>query len=445
MRSNIATPPSHQDVHWTLLRTACAMLHCKLPNVHYPNAMRLRFFSFARNAFFIALLALGCCLGWQTTSLAYEKVETVLPPPPGNFTKERLEELELAITDTGMTRDAIPPIERPVFITVENAKLSHEPGDMVFVLESSDPPRIYPRLTLLWHGVVNEPLADAPTPRRSVTYCPITGTLVAYSGQINDMRTTFGTHGGLLNNNMVLYDRTTGTVWSQLGGLGLSGMFQGKRLQPIPLLWTTFERATTRYPKAQVLSRTTGHRRNYNRDPYGSYARNGTYYQNERIVHPVVHRDERLPAKEPVLGLIFPDLVVAVVHAPLQQAMAANFNAGTTPVVALWDSTLHTARLFDRRMDGEALTFADVGGEFYDNATKTLWSAEGVGLQGRHTGRRLSRLPTTRSMWFAWSAFFPETSLYNWSPSVERQALDTFRKELPDRLQELLFPERGGL
>lgn len=400
---------------------------------------------FVGRSSWLMLVALALLvLGRPASLCAYEKARLVLPPPPGVFTDVRLESMAKAVHETGMARDSIPPIDRPVFISVVDATLSMDPGDHVFVLESTTPPRIYPQTTLVWHSVVNEVEGpDAQKTYRSVTYCPLTGTVAAYSGTIGDVTTTFGTDGGLLNNNTLLYDRATGSLWTQLGGLCIKGTLKGKRLQPAPLVWTTFGRAAARYPEARVLSRATGHRRNYAKDPYGSYSRNGTYYDNTVIVHPVASTDNRQHPKEPVLGLILPEMIVAVVKKSLRHAGAANFDAGAFPIVSFWDDGLHVPRLFDRRVEGQNLRFAKLPQGIFDSATHTLWSPTGEGLQGPLAGRRLLQLPRYESMWFAWYAFFPETKLYNWTPELEAEAARSFPEEIPPALQELLRNETG--
>jgi hypothetical protein len=66
--------------------------------------------------------------------------------------------------------------------------------------------------------------------------------------------------------------------------------------------------------------------------------------------------------------------------------------------------------VYDRRLDGRALTFeADpprAGGSRFDPAA-------GRPVDGPHEGRRLHPVPGATSMyWFAWRAFHPETEVY---------------------------------
>ncbi|GAB7080282.1 DUF3179 domain-containing protein [Megalodesulfovibrio paquesii] len=371
--------------------------------------------------------------------MAYEKTTLVMPPPPGMLTPERLDTMASRILDTGVARDAIPPIDRPEFMSITDANLVMDAGDPVFLLEDASPPRIYPQMTLVWHAVVNEVEGTGPASvRRSVTYCPLTGSVVAYSGTVGSTVTTFGTAGPLLENNTLLYDRATGSLWTQLAGLCVKGPLKGARLSPTPLLWTTYGRAAARYPNALVLSKATGFRRDYSKDPYGSYTRNGTYYDNNVLVHPVSTLDRQQPLKEKVLGLILPDMLVAVVKNSLRHAGAANFDAGSFPIVALWDESLHATRLFDRRVNGQPLAFAKLPQGIYDSTTRTRWSPTGEGLEGPLAGSRLTRLPSFTAMWYAWAAFFPETKLYNWTPELERESMRSFPDAIPPRLEALL-------
>ena len=65
-----------------------------------------------------------------------------------------------------------------------------------------------------------------------------------------------------------------------------------RQLTHYPLQLVTFGDAKTKYPNATVLSTDTGHRRNYESNPYSGYA------DTDRTYFPVSVDDKRFPAKE---------------------------------------------------------------------------------------------------------------------------------------------------
>lgn len=377
------------------------------------------------------------CLALLAHMLLFAGVATVWPQDDGllpNAAREAMEvgpdegyfaELREQIFETGLGRNNIPPINAPNYISVPNAALGMDDSEIVFVLDYGNPDgvtRIYPRQVLVWHVVVNEVLGTGKNARRrSITYCPITGCVRGYAGQIDGFDTPFGTLGPLLNGNHLLFDYSTNSVWPQLTGTAIDGPLQGKSLDSFPLVWTTWARARQKYPDAQVLSRATGYRRDYGDDPYGSYHREDTYYQDERILHPLAKVDERLSPKTRILGLQLDDLNVAVVRDSLRRPRAANFDAGVTPIVSLWDGDLEAPRLFDRRVANYLLHFVYREGAYYDVETGTRWLPNGVAVEGRLEANRLALLDSFDVMWFAWSAFYPETQLFNWQDALEAE------------------------
>ncbi len=377
----------------------------------------------ARRVSALLLLVLAVCLGPAVHPARAAKLD-VPPPPPGIYSKEMLEEMASRVTRTGVGMDAIPALYRPRFLSVSDASLSMEHDEPVFIVTyPTGLTRIYPQRIMVWHEVVNDVLPDpsgaairADTPLSAldafiVTYSPLTGCVAAYYAMAGRFPSTFGVTGELLNNNTLMYDRMTGSIWVQLTGTCIDGPLTGKRLSPIQVTWASWRGARERFPDAQVLSRSTGHKRNYGRDPYGSYQRPGNYYDDLRIFYPTLRFDTRLPPKKRILGVEREGIFGAVQLDAVKEARVVNMSLGVSPIVAFYDTTLETAHLFESRVEGgrEALTFSILDGKVVDNETKSEWSAEGLCTYGRLREKRLVPLLNTNAMWFAWAAFHPET------------------------------------
>jgi hypothetical protein len=366
------------------------------------------------------LVGLGTALGLLFSASAARAVDD-LPPDDPTFALPSLEEINKgrmgtwveSIHETGLTRDAIPSVDFPQFISLENASLAVDAKDVVFVADFSTPDkqdvRIYPRGILVWHQVIND---TGPNGERiAVTYCPLTGTLVGYYGKVGRYTPRFGVTGNLINNNTLLYDRSTGSLWPQILGMAIEGALKGQTLETFPLLWTTWERAVERFPQARALSQDTGFRRTYGRDPYGNYTVNDSYYHDSMIVYPLVNWDKRLHPKTRVKAFTLAGMGYAVLLEHVRQQGAVNFEAGMIPLVALHDPGLDVVRLFHRSVRGASLTLDKVADEFRDRESKTVWTPEGLGVSGPYFGERLEPFPSFDSMWFAWAAFYPDVEV----------------------------------
>jgi uncharacterized protein DUF3179 len=264
----------------------------------------------------------------------------------------------------GPPPDGIPSIDKPAFVTVESADTWLDDSDLVIILDLAGNIRIYPFQILVWHEIVNDTVQGLPI---LVSYCPLCGSAIAFERKIEGEPVEFGTSGKLYNSNLIMYDRLTGSYWTQIGGQAVIGPLTGTRLQPVTIHTVTWLDAKMRYPRAEVLSRETGFNRAYGTDPYGSY------YAEERLMFPVENEDRRLHPKEPVLGIEVNDVYKAFGE-----------NDFTSP-----------GRVIDQ-----------IGGRSVEIATDEF---------GVITFTDLStdkEIVPERDFWFAWAAFHPDTLLY---------------------------------
>ena len=111
----------------------------------------------------------------------------------------------------GPPRDGIPAIDEPLFVDSSRAGLSDT--DRVLGLSFGAVARAYPVRILNWHEIVNDRIADQPV---AVTYCPLCGSGMAFDARVGGQITRFGVSGLLYNSDVLLYDRRTGSLWSQI-------------------------------------------------------------------------------------------------------------------------------------------------------------------------------------------------------------------------------------
>ena len=110
-------------------------------------------------------------------------------------------------------------------------------------------------------------------------------------------RLFFGVSVLLYNSYVLMYDRETESLWPQIARRAVSGPLRGVTLDLVPLVHTTWDRWRSEDPRGLVLSRETGHDRDYDRDPYLQYA------ADPGVMFSVRHRDPRLPERALVLGI----------------------------------------------------------------------------------------------------------------------------------------------
>ncbi len=309
---------------------------------------------------FLAPLLLGC-------SLVAAQAEPVL----NGFDLAGASVPVQAIEKGGPPRDGIPAIDQPRFVSAERAALAAD--DRVLGIERDGVARAYPVRILNWHEVVNDRFGTQPV---VVTYCPLCGTGMAFEpppatrGMAGAGRAGFGVSGLLYNSDVLLYDRATQSLWSQIMGRAVAGPLKGATLVAVPLTHTSWADWRRRHPATEVLSTATGHTRDYSRDPYAGYDR------VPRLMFDVQHRDARLPLKAWVLGVRVGDSAMAYPLATLDQILRGSGELRDT-------------------VGGQALRIR------YDRRHAT---AEVRDAQGQ-------LLPGTLVFWFAWVAFHPKTDV----------------------------------
>jgi hypothetical protein len=70
---------------------------------------------------------------------------------------------------------------------------------------------------------------------------------------VGDKELTFDFAEGLLKDNLLIVDRETGSVWSQLHGKAVIGPMEGTPLETIPTMQTTWKFWRERHPDTKVM------------------------------------------------------------------------------------------------------------------------------------------------------------------------------------------------
>jgi Protein of unknown function (DUF3179) len=316
--------------------------------------------------------------------------------------------------------DSIPAVDQPRFVQAADAAfLGDEP---VLALEIGGEARAYPGRYLNRHEIVNDVVAGRPI---VVSFCPLCNSAVVFDRRVGDRTLTFGVSGQLDFANLIMFDRETTSWWQQLTGRSTNGPLAGAGLVVIPSEMVSFAEWRTTHPDGLVMSEPDDGGFTYGVDPYAAYGRNP---QAQSIVlDPGTTTDPRLPPMWRLLGAVVGGRAVAF---PFPDAVGgtavASKTVGAVPLVALfawgtrqlennysiaaadrgWAGTILIARV-----NGRTLHVTARGDGFVDEASGSRFDLFGRAVAGPLAGLTLGAPPQMTSFWFAWSHFYPRTSV----------------------------------
>ncbi|MFK5856166.1 MAG: DUF3179 domain-containing (seleno)protein [Bacteroidota bacterium] len=150
--------------------------------------------------------------------------------------------------------DRIKSIDTPHFEIIDNENLSL--NDIAYVYRYCDTIKIYPQRILSGHEIVNDRIGNH---HFAITYCPLTGSAIAWEREINGIISEFGVSGHLFNENLIPYDRNGHSFWSQMRLEGVRGENAKTKLKSNLLLQTTGKSIKIAFPDAIVLVDSAGH------------------------------------------------------------------------------------------------------------------------------------------------------------------------------------------
>jgi len=313
------------------------------------------------------------------------------------------------IFDGGPGRDGIPSLDDPSFVSID-AMTIMEPHDLIIGIKVGDVVKGYPHKIMDWHEVSNDIIGDQPY---ILSYCPLTGSAIAWELDDNTGDSFFGVSGLLYNSNLIMFDRVTGSNWPQMLMQSAQGSLRGKEASNLPIFEMNWETFTATYPNALILNENTGFSRNYLDYPYG------TYITNSDLLFEVSTIDARLHPKQRVLGVKIGDSTRAYQISKFAgdlQVINDTLENENIVVIGSSNSRFGVAYNSKSRVDDKVLVFTPIFNQLpvtMEDNEGNQWDINGVAISGVRVGEQLSTLFSYDAYWFAWVAFFPQTSLVN--------------------------------
>jgi hypothetical protein len=203
-----------------------------------------------------------------------------------------------------------------------------------------------------------------------------------YARQVAGRTLTFGVSGMLHKDGLVMYDRQTDTLWTQVDGRAVRGALAGRQLEIVPAVHATWKEWLALYPRSHVLKKRGEFRsayEDYNRDPrrLGIMGRRNV--------------DDRLPPKERILEVRAGNAAIAFPINAVREARLAQAEVGGLPVLLVAPAPNMPVLAYERRARSRELTFRldTAGGQVVlrDTQTNSTWE---IARQGdiRRDGRR---------------------------------------------------------
>lgn len=307
------------------------------------------------------------------------------------------------VVDGGPDQDGIPSIDEPQFNSVSETTFL-EDWELVIGVKVGDTIKAYPHVILYYHEVVNDDVGEMPL---ALTFCPLTGSGIGWERTINGEVTEFGVSGLIHKNNLIAYDRKTGSRWSQMLNKSVNGELKGtdiSKLQVVEMTWGSWKES---FPNSEVLNTNTGFSRNYEKYLYGEdYS-----VDNSRILFPVYQEDERMDRKTLVHGVNIGTVskVYPIDHFDTQLEIINDDFEGEK-ILVVGSSESRIAVSYIRTLsDGTELEFEELNDELpliAEDQEGNHWNIFGEAVSGPRKGEKLNHTGGYNAYWFAWADFF---------------------------------------
>ena len=211
--------------------------------------------------------------------------------------------------------------------------------------------------------------------------------------------------GTLWRNGLVMEDLETGTYWSQVTGQGLTGRLKGQTLSTVPAVQTTWSNWYRSYPDTKVMKKDRAVLSSAYKAYFEDPTRTGLFRTK--------WLREQMPGKDLVHGLADGRHSLAVPDKTLKRGDLLHAALGEKAVVLVRTSD-NGVRAYFASAGEKTLKFQRGQGpeSFLDRQTGSTWDlTRGICTEGELQGEKLEPLSVTAAFWFAWSTFYPNTTI----------------------------------
>lgn len=324
-----------------------------------------------------------------------------------------------------LKRDAIKPIDNPMFLKKAEAMKIFYEKEPVIAVEINGKAKAYPLGILNLHEIVNDEIDNI---KFSVTFCPLCYSTPVFYRKIKykgkEITLDFGTSGMLRKSNLVMWDRQTESWWQQITGTGIVGELAGVKLKELPSMLISVEDFFKAYPDGKILSPSERMlKKGYGFNPYYKY--DDLKVKKPRLFFDKI--DSRFPPMERIFGIKTDKIIKAYPYPKIRKLKIINDKIGEKDIVIFYKKgqvsvvderliknsrDVGTTTIFLRNLNGKILKFKPNGDFFTDTLTNSRWDITGHCIEGKLKGKKLTPLPYSVEFSFVWFSFFPNSIVY---------------------------------
>jgi hypothetical protein len=249
--------------------------------------------------------------------------------------------------------------------------------------------RAYPieSVKFINNEILNDELGGHPL---AITWCSRCQSGVAFDREVDHRHLTFAVSGMLWNDNMVMYDVETGSLWSQLIGEAMSGPLKGVRLKSHPAIVTDWKTWRASHPATTVA----------------------LIERDQETIAPHKQRYPPESGDEFVVAVARGEQAWAWSLALLRSTLVLNDVIDGDPVVLFFNQANDTATVFRRKRDQRILKFELVNDRVVDSETRSEWDwTTGRATSGVLRGQSLEPVTSRLIYRTKWLRFYPNTKL----------------------------------
>ena len=209
-------------------------------------------------------------------------------------------------------------------------------------------------------------------------------------------------------NGVMIVKSKDGTLWSALSGQAIAGPRKGEKMTRVPSITTTWSYWLLLHPESTAYNLFDGKKYPVVELP--------TKFSDE-AKKSLTKLDSRLERMAPVIGVESSKQQVAFSLQDLPLRKVVQTDVDGKSISMFWYARTRTAAVFESKVNGRKLTFYadDISPEtapFKDKETGTRWTIAGRAVDGPLRGQELKWVDSIQCRWFAWSAEYPDTSVY---------------------------------
>ncbi len=221
---------------------------------------------------------------------------------------------------------------------------------------------------------------------------------MVYAGKIGSDRFSFGVSGRLKDENLVMWDEETNSLWSQIKGEALYGDSEGKRLSMLPAVFVSLGTWSRMHPDTKVLDMSTVRSR-------------GWYYTSDDLAAGTVEARTlhgRPKTYELALGVRDEKRTFAVPLSILHDRSVVQDQLGAQHLTFVWHATEKAAFVYETPLgNGKPLELELEDGEL--RAGDSRWNPlTGEPVEADAEAEPLRRFPYVPTSLTPWRSFYPD-------------------------------------